>query len=122
NGGGRGNAVAKAVKARWNERTKAGTAVAVLRDNPRPDEDISPVYECVDDTRDSLDKCAFDRSGGEEKGGGPVQVEAVKQVKGVELIDMNDYLCPGDECPPVIGDVLIYRQGSHLTKDRKSVV
>jgi peptidoglycan/LPS O-acetylase OafA/YrhL len=115
-GGASEETMIKGMKARWNELTKAGISVAVLRDNPHPDEDISPVYECVDDNRDSLDKCAFDRSGGEEKGGGPVQVEAVKQVKGVELIDMNDYLCPGDECPPVIGDVLIYRQGSHLTK------
>lgn len=28
---------------------------------------------------------------------------------------MVDYICPDDECVPVIGHVLVYRQTSHLT-------
>ncbi|MGH3434497.1 MAG: SGNH hydrolase domain-containing protein, partial [Thermocrispum sp.] len=104
------------MKDRWSELTRAGISVAVLRDNPHPDEDISPVYECVDDHRENLAKCGFDRADGEDKGGGPAQLEAVEATPDVQLVDLNDYLCPGDVCPPVIGDVLVYRQGSHLTK------
>jgi hypothetical protein len=35
----------------------------------------------------------------------------------VEVIDMTDTVCPDDErCPAVIGNVLVYRDGSHLTR------
>ena len=38
-------------------------------------------------------------------------------IEGLVLVDMMDALCPPhlDACPPVIGNVLIYRQGSHIT-------
>ena len=32
------------------------------------------------------------------------------------FIDLVDCICPDDECAPVIGNVLVYRQGSHITK------
>jgi hypothetical protein len=37
-------------------------------------------------------------------------------VPGVHLIDLTDTICPQAQCPPVVGDVLVYRRGSHLTK------
>jgi hypothetical protein len=30
-------------------------------------------------------------------------------------VDINDAICPTERCAAVIGNVLIYRQGSHLT-------
>jgi hypothetical protein len=36
-------------------------------------------------------------------------------VSGVEAVDIRDWICPGDACPAVIGNVLVYRRGSHLT-------
>jgi hypothetical protein len=36
-------------------------------------------------------------------------------MKGVHVIDMTDAICPTARCAPVIGNVLVYRQGSHLT-------
>ena len=33
---------------------------------------------------------------------------------GAGYLDMNDYLC-GDVCAPVLGDVLVYRDGHHIT-------
>ena len=30
---------------------------------------------------------------------------------------MTDFVCPeGKTCPPIVGNILIYRQGSHITK------
>jgi peptidoglycan/LPS O-acetylase OafA/YrhL len=115
-GGSSAEAMVEGMTARWSRLAKAGITVAVLRDNPYPPDEVGPVYKCVDANREDLAKCTFDRSDGEKQGGGPVQLEAVKEAPGVELIDLNDYICPGEVCPPVIGDVLIYRQGSHLTK------
>jgi hypothetical protein len=31
------------------------------------------------------------------------------------MIDLFDTICPTEQCPPVVGNVLIYRKGSHLT-------
>jgi hypothetical protein len=36
-------------------------------------------------------------------------------MKGVGIVDLFDAICPTERCPAVIGNVLIYRQGSHLT-------
>jgi hypothetical protein len=40
---------------------------------------------------------------------------AVEGQARVAMVDMFDANCPVDQCAPVIGNVLIYRQGSHIT-------
>jgi hypothetical protein len=30
-------------------------------------------------------------------------------------VDLFDAICPVDPCSPVIGNVLVYRQGAHIT-------
>ncbi|MGH3468118.1 MAG: acyltransferase family protein [Thermocrispum sp.] len=101
---------------RWRRLTEAGIPVGVLRDNPAPPDEYRPVYECVDEHQDELTACTFPRTEAEHLGGGDAQLAAARGMTDVELIDLNDYLCPGDQCPPVIGNVLVYRQGSHLTR------
>ena len=34
---------------------------------------------------------------------------------GVHWIDLNDAICPTARCAPIIGNVLVYRQGTHIT-------
>jgi hypothetical protein len=65
---------------------------------------------------DNLAACAFERSPADENGGAGAQVVAAKELADVHLVDLNDFICPGEMCPAVIGSVLVYRQGSHLTK------
>jgi hypothetical protein len=36
-------------------------------------------------------------------------------VEGVRLIDPTPVACTEKKCPAVIGDVLVYRNGAHLT-------
>jgi peptidoglycan/LPS O-acetylase OafA/YrhL len=98
----------------WKALTEAGSEVVVLRDNPRPT--IASVYECVSENMDNLAACAFERSPADENGGAGAQVVAAKELADVHLVDLNDFICPGEMCPAVIGSVLVYRQGSHLTK------
>lgn len=109
-------AMAAGLRSRWITLTDAGIGVAVVRDNPTPPASLRPVYECVDEHRDNLSACMFTRAESETTGGSTAQLAAAKDLPGVHVVDLNDYLCPGNTCPPVIGNVLVYRQGAHITR------
>ncbi|WP_193311481.1 acyltransferase family protein [Georgenia satyanarayanai] len=97
---------------RWEEIAELGIPVAVLLDNPAPE--IS-VYECVAENLQSLETCAFDRETGIAESAAPTQRAAAERVPTARVVDLTEHVCPAEECVPVIGDVLVYRQGSHLT-------
>ena len=63
--------------------------------------------------QDYLERCASPRSKALDYP--KVNTRAAKQVEGVSLIDPTPVLCPEKPCPAVIGDALVYRNGSHLT-------
>jgi hypothetical protein len=44
-----------------------------------------------------------------------VNARAAEEVGGVRLIDPTSEVCLEKTCPAVIGDVLVYRNGAHLT-------
>ncbi|MDT0203655.1 SGNH hydrolase domain-containing protein, partial [Nocardioides sp. AE5] len=106
------DAMVDAVAERWQQLADVGIPVATIVDNPTPD---LTVYECVADNPDDLAKCTFDRDEGTRTSAAPVQRAAAERVDNVTLIDLNDYICPDEQCVPVIGNVLVYRQTSHLT-------
>jgi peptidoglycan/LPS O-acetylase OafA/YrhL len=100
----------------WSAITDAGIPMAVLLDNPEPPDAIKPVYECVAQHLDDLRRCSFDRQEAIAMSGTPTQLAAAAKVPAVEIIDMADTLCPDSaRCAPVIGNVLVYRQGTHIT-------
>ncbi|MCI0687957.1 MAG: acyltransferase, partial [Sporichthyaceae bacterium] len=105
-------AMQAALRSSWSTLTDAGIDVIVLADNPDPH---NRVYECVAENMQQLSQCTFSRADGARSSAAPVQAAAAKGMPGVEMIDLVDAICPGDSCPPVIGQVLVYRQGSHLT-------
>ncbi|MFG3302234.1 SGNH hydrolase domain-containing protein [Micromonospora chersina] len=93
-------------------RSLAGIApVVVLRDTPAPRLDVA---ECVSAHREELTRCAVPRDEA-LKGIGPLQMDAVRGLTGVRLVDLNDAICPADRCAAVIGGVLVYRDTNHLT-------
>jgi peptidoglycan/LPS O-acetylase OafA/YrhL len=96
----------------WRRLVDEGTGVIALADSPHPDMEV---YECVAAHRDQLTECAFDREHGLGISGAATLRRAVEQFGDASLIDLNDAICPAARCAPVIGNVLIYRQGSHLT-------
>ncbi|MGA8988015.1 acyltransferase family protein [Aeromicrobium sp.] len=99
----------------WTTLENAGIPVAALLDNPAPDN--APVYECVAQHPKSLNTCAFDQAAAIDRSAAPVQRAAAAKVPGVGVIDLTSSICPDDgRCAPVIGNVLVYRQGSHLTR------
>jgi peptidoglycan/LPS O-acetylase OafA/YrhL len=99
----------------WKAVTDAGIPLVALLDNPSPPGD-RPVYECVAQHLRDLPKCAFDRRRAVAESAAPAERAAARLVPSVGVVDMSSVICPdATRCAPVIGNVLVYRQGSHLT-------
>ncbi len=96
----------------WRLLEDDGKDVIVVLDNPYPQLDV---MECVATHEDQLSECAFPRKDGDTRGGAPAQLAALEEAPEVESADVRDFICPGDTCPPVIGNTLVYRRGSHIT-------
>ncbi|MDE9366671.1 acyltransferase family protein [Luteipulveratus sp. YIM 133132] len=94
----------------WNALSARGVRVIILKDTPSPGLNV---YGCVADHRDDVGRCSYARNDGS---GTPALVQAAGQVPGTTVATMNDWICPVPACPPVIGNVLVYRQGSHVTR------
>lgn len=97
-------------KDRWTLLTNNGIKVVAIANNPNPGRNI---YECVAMNPSRLKECSFPRRPGP---GTPSMQAAARDMSGVGFIDMNDSICSETLCPAVVGGVLIYRQGSHLTR------
>jgi peptidoglycan/LPS O-acetylase OafA/YrhL len=105
-------AMEDAIVSTWRQLADAGVEVVSLADTPQTGYDV---YACVAENPDDLGECTYDRQKGIDISGVEVQSAAAERA-GVPFIDLNRWICPSAECPPVIGDVLVYRQGSHVTK------
>ena len=86
-----------------------GTTVVAIADTPQPG---GKVYECVAENPENVSACGFQEKPGV---GTPALQAVVEELDGASLIDFNDYLCPEGTCRAVVGGVLTYRQGSHVT-------
>ena len=112
--GGDDEAGARMIAAWWDRLRGAGIDVVPILDNPAPPFEV---YECVAENRESLSACAFDRDKAVRSSGARLQIAAAELTGVTSVVDMSDVTCPGATlCPAVVGDVLVYRQGSHLTR------
>ncbi|MGE9782418.1 acyltransferase family protein [Janibacter sp. G368] len=114
-GAGSSPALRKGMTEAISELKAKGTKVVVLSDSPRPGKE--QVYTCVEEHPDDFSTCAFpaDEDNG-RKGRGTKALQESATAADVPFVDLNEWICPpGKECPPVIGDSLVYRQGSHVT-------
>lgn len=93
----------------WGALEQAGVEVAVLADNPHPGGEL---YTCVEENPADYAPCAFSTR---EGGGTPALRAAAEAEPKVDFFDFTPWLCPDTRCPAVIGQVMVYRQGSHLT-------
>lgn len=87
-----------------------GATVVTLADNPYPPEDIP---SCVSGAVRDLDDCAFSEADG--YGYEPVSARANAKFDEVGLIDPKPVMCKDGTCPAVIGNVIVYRNGAHIT-------
>ncbi|OLT37645.1 hypothetical protein BJF82_10085 [Kytococcus sp. CUA-901] len=94
----------------WAPLTEKGTTVVAVDDTPGTVG--GPVYECVAEHLDAVNDCAWPYTGSR---GGAALKQAVETVDGAQFMSLNDFVCPEDMCRPVVGGVLTYRQGSHVS-------
>ncbi len=103
-------AMVEGLRRQWRPLVERGTQVVVLQDNQNPGFEV---YACVaENLDDPAGECGF------ERGTSPTRrtlADAASGQQGVRLVDLTAAICPTPTCPPVVGGVLVYRQGSHLT-------
>lgn len=97
------------LKRQWKTLIDAGIRVVAIANNPHPGKNI---YECVARNKEKLTVCSFPRRA--------APATASMRVAAMEVsatfIDLNDHICAKAVCAPIVGNVLIYRQGSHITR------
>jgi len=98
-------------EAAWAPVVARGTPVVAVRDNP----ETKPDYlTCVDRSGASAGaECAVPEETAFRAFDG--QPDAVRGLPGAHLVDLSRYFCQDGSCPPVIGDVLVYRDPGHVT-------
>ena len=87
-----------------------GAAVVVIRDMAK-----APSYDtgaCLRRHRDAVERCTFRAT---RPAGLAFDARAARRVDGVTLADPLPVLCPDGRCPMVVDDVIVYRNGYHLS-------
>jgi peptidoglycan/LPS O-acetylase OafA/YrhL len=98
----------------WNDVIGSGATLVPILDTPGPPGSDAP--GCVQGNLEHLTECVYSKRAQLKKSGSAAQVAAAAHVPDAHVIDMSPVLCPdGRQCPSVIGKVLVYRSGSHLS-------
>jgi peptidoglycan/LPS O-acetylase OafA/YrhL len=85
--------------------------IVMLADSPEFRD--SPVY-CLSNHPTDADRCAEPRDDTLNSTLVEIQNEVAAFV-GANVIDLTDYFCNTESCPPVIGDTLVYSDEHHIT-------
>jgi peptidoglycan/LPS O-acetylase OafA/YrhL len=95
----------------WGRLGRAGRPVIAIRDNPMmlPDDGTQ---DCLARALADPDSCARTLADAVPD---DAQVEAAQRLPAVTLADLTTAFCVDGRCPPVIGNVLVYRDDQHLT-------
>ncbi len=94
----------------WRTLKAMGIPVLALRDTPRLGFNVP---ECVARYGADAPNCGWDRQA--LRGLDNPLLDEAGLPASVEVLDLTDYLCLDDHCPPVIGNVLVYRDAHHIT-------
>lgn len=96
--------------AAWRALDKENIRVVALRDNPKVKFDAP---ECVEYHGADAERCSLRRASVLET---PSPLQTLKNPpSNVRFIDLSNYFCDAKTCPPVIGNVMVYRHLAHIT-------
>ena len=90
-----------------------GVPVAVLRNTPTPLEG-EEVADCVARHLDDTTECDGDADEWIRPDPLADEAAAVADPR-IHVVDVNQYICPDETCPSVIGGVIVYRDNVHMT-------
>jgi len=94
----------------WKALGDDGFDVIALRDNPDLNVNVSA---CVEMRGADDPTCSRSRAESIKE---PSPVDLLKNPpRNVHFIELTDYLCDSTTCPAVIGNVMVYRHGNHVT-------
>jgi hypothetical protein len=96
--------------AQWKALTDAGIPVVAVRDTPRHSFDPPA---CAKAKGVDAPECASPRL--EMFSPAPPWTKAAGVPADVKFLDFTDYLCEDTTCPPVIGNIWVYRDFNHPT-------
>lgn len=101
----------------WSTLEDNGIRVIALLDNPGPQIKgyDGQVYRCVQENIQNFTPCVFAAKPAIASSGIPIMTEVAESVPGVQTVGMTDVFCNDTQCPPVVGDVLVYRQTTHIS-------
>ncbi|WP_433407545.1 acyltransferase family protein [Saccharomonospora azurea] len=93
----------------WERLHEAGIPVVAIRDNPRFDFEPSG---CAQIQGLTSEKCGHPRA---EMYHAVPPYEAMPVPPNTSFVDLSDYYCTETQCPPVIGNVLVYMDDNHVS-------
>jgi len=98
----------------WERVAATGAMVVPLLDTPGPPGGDVP--GCVQEHQTELSACAYDLADRIHRSGADTARRAARLMPEARAVDMTEVVCPDDgRCPAVIGNVLVYRSGSHIS-------
>lgn len=103
--------------AAWTGRPDVDVPVIAILDNPRLPKDVVACLERDLDTATA--RCAVTRSEAVFDDG---QAQAAARTQNAHHIDLTNRYCTAETCAPIVGGVLVYRDGNHLTATYASTI
>jgi hypothetical protein len=88
-----------------------GAAVAVISDTPWPEGDVP---DCVAANLSSVRKCARSADVAVDRRHVDLEREIAGELN-VPFMETTDWFCTPETCPVVVGNLLVYRDNSHMT-------
>jgi hypothetical protein len=105
---GSGEEVPEGYRDQWLPLLEAGVRVVAVRDTPRFGFNVP---ECVDIKGRTSPRCTLQR---QELLANTNPALALPEANRLDLIDLSDSFCTSSTCPPVVGNILVYRDKGHI--------
>jgi peptidoglycan/LPS O-acetylase OafA/YrhL len=107
-----GESVADGFADAWSRYGEEGLRVGVIIDPPLPGRAVNECIETAPETY--VEECAFEAAESPRSGSAD-QEQALEATSSATPVDLTAGICPGGTCPPVIGNVIVWRDSNHLT-------
>jgi len=97
------------------EFKRAGVDVLVIHDTPAPgDAGITSAPDCVAENPHDLSACSGPARSWIPADPAPAAARSMGTSR-IRAVDLNNWICPPKRCESVVGGVIVYFDGSHLT-------
>jgi len=94
----------------WQQLAEANIPVAAIRETPRFQDQVP---ECIAKNIENPNACQLTRNHAMRFSGAMAGATIIAE--NAQLIDMTNSLCRKDNCPVIVGNILVYRDQHHIT-------